>query len=87
MELLDQKTVLATTKQVLETTYKALLNVKTTYEELLAEISSPSFSHPAPTPRSANSCANSLRRSTGSSSRTGSKRKGLPSRSPRRTPP
>ena len=37
MELLDQKTVLNTTKQVLEASYKALLEIKTTYDELLAQ--------------------------------------------------
>ncbi len=37
MELLDQKATLTTTKQLLETTYQALLNVKTTYNDLLAQ--------------------------------------------------
>ena len=35
MELLDQKSTLTNTKTLLETTYKALLTIKTTYEELL----------------------------------------------------
>lgn len=37
MELLDQKSTLTTTKTVLETTYRALLDIKTTYDELLAQ--------------------------------------------------
>lgn len=35
MELLDQKSTLTLTKTALETTYKALLTIKTTYDELL----------------------------------------------------
>ena len=35
MELLDQKSTLTTTKQVLEATYKALLSLKTSYDELM----------------------------------------------------
>ena len=37
MELLDQKSTLTSTKQLLETSYQALLQIKTTYDELLAE--------------------------------------------------
>ena len=37
MELLDQKAALSSSKQLLEASYKALLTVKTTYEELLTE--------------------------------------------------
>ncbi len=37
MELLDQKSSLTLTKTVLETSYKALLTIKTTYDELLEQ--------------------------------------------------
>ena len=37
MELLDQKSALSQTKQLLETTHGALLTIKTTYDDLLAQ--------------------------------------------------
>ena len=37
MELLDQKSALTTTKQLLETTYQALLTVKTSYDKLIEQ--------------------------------------------------
>lgn len=37
MELLDQKSSLTQTKQTLETAYKALLSIKTSFDELLAQ--------------------------------------------------